>query len=187
MPDYDHLIYNGMTVAWKHVVGGVKLLVDGADWWAFYLVTLSGTLLVVYQVCAAELDILFSSRGDTCIFPEWVNYVFLDDAFLDQFLVYCVALCGLMVQTISKFETFFNLDYFVLVVHVWFYSIEIWENGEHVYWRPWLTGVKSIWYANWGRVFHLCRPENGWVGMGVSVECGYHGHFNFAQSILLWL
>jgi hypothetical protein len=23
--------------------------------------------------------------------------------------------------------------------------LQIWENGEHVCWRPWLAGVKSIW------------------------------------------
>jgi hypothetical protein len=52
------------------VVGAVELLADGADWWAFYMVALSGTLLVVYQICAAEHDNFLFSRGDTCIIPE---------------------------------------------------------------------------------------------------------------------
>jgi hypothetical protein len=35
-----------------------------------YMVALSGTLLVVYQICAAEHDIFLFSRGDTCILPK---------------------------------------------------------------------------------------------------------------------
>jgi hypothetical protein len=34
------------------------------------MVALSGTLLVVYQICAAELAFFPFSRGDTCIFPN---------------------------------------------------------------------------------------------------------------------
>jgi len=62
--------YNGMAASRQHVVGAVQLLADGADWWAFYMVALSGTLLVVYQICAAEHGIFLFSRGDTCIFPN---------------------------------------------------------------------------------------------------------------------
>jgi hypothetical protein len=51
------------------------------------MVALSGTLLV-YQTCAAEHDVFLFSRGDTCIFPKHIAYVFLDNAFLDQFLVF---------------------------------------------------------------------------------------------------
>jgi hypothetical protein len=36
------------------VVGAVKLLADGADWWTSYMVAHSGTMLVVYQICMAE-------------------------------------------------------------------------------------------------------------------------------------
>ena len=76
-PVNDHFIYNG-TLAWQHVVGAIKLLADGADWWDFYMVgALGGKLYVVYQICAAEHDIILFSRGDTCIFPNWVTYVFL--------------------------------------------------------------------------------------------------------------
>jgi hypothetical protein len=46
-------------------------------WWAFYMVALSGTLLVVYEICAAEHDIFLFSRGDTH-FPNRVTYVFLE-------------------------------------------------------------------------------------------------------------
>ena len=51
-------IYNGM-------VGDNYFLADGADWWAFYMVALSGTLLVVYQICAAKHDFI-SSRTSEC-------------------------------------------------------------------------------------------------------------------------
>jgi hypothetical protein len=34
------------------------------------MVALSGTLLVVIQICAAEHDIILFSRGDTCIFQN---------------------------------------------------------------------------------------------------------------------
>ena len=93
--------YNGMAASRQHVVGAVQLLADGADWWAFYMVALSGTLLVVYQICAAEHGIFLFSRGDTCIFPNWVTCVFLVNALLDQFLVYYVARCGLMVWNLN--------------------------------------------------------------------------------------
>jgi len=49
---------------------------------------LSGTLLVIYQIFAAEHDKFLLSR---------MCYVFFDNAFLDQFLIFCVALSGLMV------------------------------------------------------------------------------------------
>ena len=58
------------------------------------MVALSGTLLV-YQTCAAEHDVFLFSRGDTCIFPKHIAYVFLDNAFLDQFLV-----LGIMCSTL---------------------------------------------------------------------------------------
>jgi len=58
------------------------------------VVALSGKLLVVYQVYAAKHDIFLFSRGDAGIFPKRITYAFLDNAFLDQFLVFCV---GLMV------------------------------------------------------------------------------------------
>jgi len=61
------------------------------------MVALSGTLLVVYQICASEHEIFLLFRGDTCIFPKRVTHVFLDNAFLDQFLVFFVAFCGLLV------------------------------------------------------------------------------------------
>ena len=64
-----HIINNGMTAAWQHMIGAVFLLADGADWWAFYMVALSGTLLNINQIYAAEHDIFFY-RCDTCIFPE---------------------------------------------------------------------------------------------------------------------
>jgi hypothetical protein len=38
-------------------------LADGADWWAFYIIALSGSLLVVYQICAAEHDNFLFSKG----------------------------------------------------------------------------------------------------------------------------
>jgi len=41
------------------------------------MVALSGTLLVVYEICAAEHDIFLFSRGDTH-FPNRVTYVFLE-------------------------------------------------------------------------------------------------------------
>jgi hypothetical protein len=72
-------------------------MADGADWWAFHMVALSGTLLVAYQVCAAKHDILLFSRADTSIFPKRVTRVFFENAFLDKLLVLCVAICGLMV------------------------------------------------------------------------------------------
>ena len=34
------------------------------------MVALSGTVLVVYQICAAEYDILLFSKADICIFPN---------------------------------------------------------------------------------------------------------------------
>jgi hypothetical protein len=59
------------------MVGDTKLLADGADWWAFYMVALNGTLLVAYQICAAEHDTFLFSRGDTCIIPKLL-VAFLD-------------------------------------------------------------------------------------------------------------
>jgi len=71
------------------------LLADGANWWAFYMLHRAARFwLYIKSACAAEHDILLLSRGDTCIFPKLVSSVFLDDAFLlNQFLVFCVALC----------------------------------------------------------------------------------------------
>jgi len=43
-------------------------MADGADWWASYMVALSGTFLVVYLVCAAEHDIFLFFRGDIALF-----------------------------------------------------------------------------------------------------------------------
>ena len=60
------------------------------------MAALSGTLLMVYQICAAEHDIVLFSRGDI-IFFQTELLVFLDNAFPNQFLVFCVAFCGIMV------------------------------------------------------------------------------------------
>jgi hypothetical protein len=70
MPFYHHLFHSGMAAAWKHVVGAIQLLADEADWRAFYVVVLSGTLLVVYQIRTAEHCIFLFSGGDTCIIPK---------------------------------------------------------------------------------------------------------------------
>jgi len=59
------------------------------------MVALSSTFLVVKSVRQSMTFFFF--RGDTSIFPERVTYAYLDNAFFDQFLVFCVALCGLMV------------------------------------------------------------------------------------------
>jgi hypothetical protein len=53
------------------VEGAVKFLTDGAVWWAFCMVALNDTGLVVYHICAAEHDILIFSRGDTSILPKY--------------------------------------------------------------------------------------------------------------------
>jgi hypothetical protein len=63
------------------------------------MVALSGTLLAVYQICVAKHD-FFSSPEVTLAFFQNELLVFLDSAFLNQFLVYCVALCGMMDYTI---------------------------------------------------------------------------------------
>jgi len=34
------------------------------------MVALSGTFLIVYEICAAEHDVSLFSGGDTCIFPK---------------------------------------------------------------------------------------------------------------------
>jgi hypothetical protein len=67
------------------------------------MVALSGTLLVVYQICAAEHDISLFPRGDTCIFPKLVMS-FSINTFLGQFLVFCVAFCGFMVWNLSNLD-----------------------------------------------------------------------------------
>jgi hypothetical protein len=46
------------------------------------MVALSGTLLVVYHICAVEHDIFLFFRGDTNILFKSVTYVFLDNASL---------------------------------------------------------------------------------------------------------
>ena len=43
------------------------------------MVALSGTLLVVYHICAVEHDIFLFFRGDTNILFKSVTYVFLGD------------------------------------------------------------------------------------------------------------
>jgi hypothetical protein len=45
-------------------------VVDWADWWAFCKVALGGTLLVVYQICAAEHDIFLFSEVTLALFPK---------------------------------------------------------------------------------------------------------------------
>jgi hypothetical protein len=46
------------------------------------MVAMGGTRLVVYQICTAEHDIFNFSRGDTCIFPEFLGMPFSNNAFL---------------------------------------------------------------------------------------------------------
>ena len=53
------------------MVGAVEPLADGADWWGFYMVALSGTLLVVHQISVAEHDILLFSKSDTLAFFQY--------------------------------------------------------------------------------------------------------------------
>jgi hypothetical protein len=93
MPVNDHFNFNG------HVLGAIKLMADEADLrQAFYTVAISGTLLVVNQICVAEHDMYLLSRCDICIITKLLSQkCFLDNAFPNQFLVFCIALCGLMV------------------------------------------------------------------------------------------
>ena len=60
-------------------------------------------LLVVYQTCAAgclcSMTLFFSPEAILAFFQNEL-LVFLDNAFLDQFLVFCVAFCGLMAQNL---------------------------------------------------------------------------------------
>ena len=73
VPVGNHFIYNGMGL---QLVGAVRLLTDGAGWWAFYMVALSGTLLAVYQICVAGHDIF--------LFPEVTFAFFMSYASLSR-------------------------------------------------------------------------------------------------------
>jgi hypothetical protein len=44
------------------VEGAIWLLADGADWRALYMVVLSGMLMVLYQIRAAEYGIFCSAK-----------------------------------------------------------------------------------------------------------------------------
>jgi hypothetical protein len=53
------------------VIGAVKLLADGADWWAFYTFALvSSTLLVENHVCAEEHDIFSFAQSQHAFFQN---------------------------------------------------------------------------------------------------------------------
>jgi hypothetical protein len=60
-----------MTAARHQVVGSYRLSVSR---WGKLVGLLygcmSGTLLVVYQICAAGHDIFLFLKGDTCILPD---------------------------------------------------------------------------------------------------------------------
>jgi hypothetical protein len=128
------------------------------------MVALSGTLLVVYQICAAEHDTFLFSEGDTRIFPKWVTYRFLNNAFLDQFMVFCVAFCGLMVWHLLNIKNLVCVRRAcVLLQH------QVMRKWRAFLLGPSLAGVKTIWWASWGRVIHPCWPEDGWIGVGVGV------------------
>jgi hypothetical protein len=58
------------------------------------MIALSGTVLVVYQIYAAEHDPFFPPEVMLAFFQ---NKSFKSYTFLDQFLVICTAFCGLMV------------------------------------------------------------------------------------------
>jgi hypothetical protein len=69
-------------------------MADGADWWAFYLVALSGTLLVVCKSVRQSMTFLFSPEVQ---FSRMSYLCLSHNAFLNQFMVFCEALFGLMV------------------------------------------------------------------------------------------
>jgi hypothetical protein len=77
---------------------------------------LSGMLLVVYQICLAEHDILLFSRGDwhLHIFNMSMTYFLFNNAFLDQFVAFCVAFCELMVPTLPKVD---GATHYLGIVH----------------------------------------------------------------------
>jgi len=54
MPVYNHFIHNGSMTAFGRCLASGRW--GRADWWAFYLVALSDTLLDEYQICAAEQE-----------------------------------------------------------------------------------------------------------------------------------
>ena len=101
------------------------------------MVALDGTLLVVFQICAAKHGFFLFSRGDTCIFPKRITHVFLDNAFLDECLVFCATLCGLK-QTLFIQDLVCVGRACVLLKH------QNLKNGEFICSRPWLAGVGSI-------------------------------------------
>ena len=151
-----------MTTAWQHLVGAVKLLADGADWWAFYTVE-QHAVGCIANLCGRAWPFSFLQG----CFPEWVTYVFPDNAFLDdKFLVFCILCSTLCVDW--RFAAFFNLGPSLCWTCMRAFTAS--RSGELVCWRPWLAGVKSIWWISRGRVFHPCCPEDGWMGMGVGVN-----------------
>jgi len=80
------------------MIGAVFLLADGADQWAFYIIVLSGTLLVAYQTCPADQDTFLFSRG--AAISKQITDVFLNCVLFAQFLVFCLAFHRLMVCNI---------------------------------------------------------------------------------------
>jgi hypothetical protein len=56
------------------------------------------------NLCGKAWHFSFLQRWHLHVF-KWVTYVFLKNALLDQFLVYCVARCGLMVWNLFWFGT----------------------------------------------------------------------------------
>jgi len=103
-----------------------------------YSCTERHTFRCISNLCGRAWHIHLFSRGDTCIFPKWVTCAFFNNAFLDEFLVFCVELCGLMV-----WKDLSDLGPSLCWTCMCAFTAS--RSGELVCWRPWLAGVKSIW------------------------------------------